>query len=34
MDVMTLLETGLDSYRQGRWLRFRESRPIRRLHGH
>jgi predicted dehydrogenase len=32
MEVMTLLETGLDSYRQGRWLRFREGGLRRRLH--
>ncbi|QTF91824.1 oxidoreductase, partial [Halomonas sp. BM-2019] len=32
MEVMTLLETGLDSYRQGRWLRFREGGLKRRLH--
>ncbi|WP_416137677.1 oxidoreductase [Halomonas sp. HK25] len=30
MDVMTLLETGLDSYRQGRWLRFKEGNELRR----
>jgi predicted dehydrogenase len=33
MEVMTLLEAGLDSYRQGRWLRLREGNGLRqRLH--
>ena len=33
MDVMTLLENGLDSYRQGRWLRLKAGNdPRRRLH--
>ena len=30
MDVMTLLEAGLDSYRQGRWLRLKEGSELRR----
>ncbi|MGJ7457957.1 oxidoreductase [Halomonas sp. MA07-2] len=30
MDVMTLLESGLDSYRQGRWLRLKEGNDLRR----
>jgi predicted dehydrogenase len=34
IDVMTLLETGLDSYRQARWVRLKEGNPlVRRLHG-
>ena len=32
--VMTLLEAGLDSYRQGRWIRLKEGGGRRRLHGH
>ena len=33
LEVMTLLETGLDSYRQGRWLKLKESgSQRRRLH--
>ncbi|MFC2992598.1 oxidoreductase [Halomonas tibetensis] len=30
MDVMSLLESGLDSYRQGRWLRLKEGNDLRR----
>ena len=31
--VMTLLEAGLDSYRQGRWVRLKEGNSnLRRLH--
>lgn len=34
IDVMTLLEAGLDSYRQVRWVRLKEGNPlVRRLHG-
>ncbi|APE30103.1 hypothetical protein BOX17_03515 [Halomonas aestuarii] len=33
LDVMTLLETGLDSYRQGRWVKLKEGgSKLRRLH--
>lgn len=32
--VMTLIEAGLDSYRQGRWIRLREEGGPRRLHIH
>ncbi|MEE3215910.1 MAG: oxidoreductase [Pseudomonadota bacterium] len=33
VDVMTLLEAGLDSYRQGRWVRLKEGNSnLRRLH--
>lgn len=33
LEVMTLLETGLDSYRQGRWVKLKESGgKLRRLH--
>ncbi|TFH86569.1 oxidoreductase [Billgrantia azerbaijanica] len=32
--VMTLIEAGLDSYRQGRWIRLREEGGPRHLHGH
>ncbi|WP_280554091.1 oxidoreductase [Halomonas sp. 25-S5] len=33
LDVMILLETGLDSYRQGRWVRFKDGKStLRRLH--
>ncbi|MCG6659737.1 oxidoreductase [Halomonas campisalis] len=34
LTVMTLLEAGLDSYRQGRWIRLKEGGSLRRLHGH
>ncbi|PXX99884.1 oxidoreductase [Halomonas sp. LBP4] len=35
IEVMTLLETGLDSYRQGRWLKLKEGNGLRkRLHTH
>ncbi|TDR50331.1 putative dehydrogenase [Halomonas ventosae] len=33
LDVMTLLETGLDSYRQGRWVKLKDGKSaLRRLH--
>ncbi|MEQ6916086.1 oxidoreductase [Halomonas aquatica] len=35
LDVMTLLETGLDSYRQGRWVKLKEGdSKVRRLQSH
>ncbi|MGQ7245824.1 oxidoreductase [Halomonas sp. V046] len=34
VDIMVLLEAGLDSYRQGRWVRLKEGNgALRRLHG-
>lgn len=33
LDVMSLLEAGLDSYRQGRWVKLKEGGSLpRRLH--
>lgn len=32
LEVMALLEAGLDSYRQGRWVRLKEGNGLRRLH--
>ncbi|MFY0991076.1 oxidoreductase [Halomonas sp. C05BenzN] len=35
LEVMLLLETGLDSYRQGRWMKLKEGNgPRKRLHAH